>query len=410
MRGKVSGSYRTLVLLLAAGARLFAGAAAAAAQDRLSVLAEAGTPMVAMEVLLATGPAHEDTAQAGVSYLAARSIVDPIRNALDAMGASVGVQVHKDAVAFSLLAAPDAWQEASRALLVALFRDPVENAAVERERRAIRTELEGRTANPADALARTVDEAFWGPRHPWGRSPVGTLQTVQRLTLAEVDAFLREHFTPSRTYIVVVGPVAAGEVADHLLPFLGDAPAARQVIAPAAPLESPVLRDYNSITTWISASYPIPDGADVEALRLLTHLVTEAISFGPRRPSVYDARGDLFMRAGGGGEVRFQLVVPPREAEDWARRIQEAVAQLAIRPLAEGEFEESSRSYRGTRLLELNSPEARARELARRLYLNQPLTKVTEFEEMSRTRLHAAARSLHSPVVVILGPAITRGE
>jgi predicted Zn-dependent peptidase len=378
----------------------------AAAQERVAVGTESGTPMVAIEILLEVGPLDEEPAQAGIAYVAARSLIEPLRPALEEIGAFVTHQSYKDAIGFSLLAAPDAWEEASRMLLVALFRDPVDSIAVEREKAAVRLELEGRAANPADALAREVDRAFWGADHPWGRPAVGTVRSVQRIGLRDVDEFLREYFLPARAFVAVVGPVEASTARAHLEPHLGSSLASRHSpFRPGAPAELRAEVDYDAITTWIAASYRFGEGADMEALRFLTHLAEDAVSFGPRRPSVYDSRAELFVFPGE-GEVRLQVVVPPGQADEWADRLVAELAQFAHRPLGNSEFEQALRSYRGRRLMELRSPEARARETARRLFLFGADSPLDEFDRLTPERLHAAARSLESPILLLLGPNV----
>jgi predicted Zn-dependent peptidase len=372
------------------------------AQQRLVVVTESGTPMVGMEVLMAVGPLDEDPEQGGMTYLAARALVHPIRPLLEEIGASVLVHSNKDAVSFSLLAAPDAWEEASRRLMVALFRDPVDSAATERQRSAILTELAGRAANPADVLAAEADLAFWGPEHPWGRPAVGTPESVRRIRFADVDAFLRQAFVPSRTFVAVVGPIERDAAAAHLISYLGSEAPTRAIAPPGDPSGPLVRRDYNAITTWVSASYRFAPDADLEALRLLTHLATESLAFGPRRPGIYNSAGEIFARAGE-GEIRLQIVVQPDAAEEWSTAIREAVGQFN-RPLPSEVFEQSIRSFRGTRLLALNAPEARARELARQLFLTGTTTPLTQFHELTPARLLAATRSLRAPVVLMLGP------
>ncbi len=108
----------------------------------------------------------------------------------------------------------------------------------------------------------------------------------------------------------------------------------------------------------------------------------------------------------GGGELRLQLVVPPREVEEWGRRMAEAVAAYARAPLEEREFAERLRRYRGERLLELDSPEARARLLARRLFLGDEAAALTDLDALTPERLQRAARSLGAPVLVFLGPFV----
>ena len=115
--------------MAAAALALAVLAGRAHAQDRIYVRPEPGTPVVAVQVLVSVGPVDEPANLAGISYVAARSVVEPSRALLDSLGARLTVDPQKDAMAFTLTAAPDTWAEAARALLVALFRDPVDSAA-----------------------------------------------------------------------------------------------------------------------------------------------------------------------------------------------------------------------------------------------------------------------------------------
>jgi zinc protease len=402
-------THRVAALLLAGLLAAAGGARTAAAQTRIAVLPEPGTPVVATEVLVAAGTADEDDAKAGLAYLAARAIVEPVRASLDSLGARLDVRDEKEALAFSLVAAPDAWPEASRILLVALLRDPVDSLAVVRERRAIRQELAGRAANPGDALTREIDLALYGPDHPWHRPDAGYSATISQISLFDVDAFLRANLTPARTLVTVVGPVGETAVREHLRAFFGSAPLDIPIVEGASPARRPVRKEYNSITTWVAVNYRFPPAPDLEALRLLADLVAQALSFGPSQRSVYNVRSEVLPRVGE-SEIRFQLVVPPQEADRWAERVEQIVASLAAEPMQAPLFAERLRHYRGRRLVELNSPEARAREAARTQLLTGTPSPLIDTEDLTPARLRAAARSLDAPVVVFLGPEIRAGN
>ncbi len=392
-----------------AGALLLAVAGSilpASGQQRLAVLTEPGTPVVATEVLIAVGPANEETARAGVAYLAARSLIHEIRSDLDSLGATLGITPHKDALSISVVAAPDAWEAATRTVMLALFRDPPSSAATLRERAAIAAELRGRLANPADAATREMDRAFFGSSHPWGRPTVGTPETVERLTFAQVDTFAREHFTVDRAFVAVVGPVEREEVESHLRPFLGTASPAPVPMVPFTPAERPVRREYDSITTWVLASFGFPENGDLEAMRFLAYLAADALSFSPTQRSVYDVWSDVIPRVGG-GEIRLQVVIPPEEADEWAQRVEEAMTELATRSMPDDVFDRHLRRYRGVRLMNLISPEDRASEAARQLLVQGRLVGIVpDLEGMTPERVRAAARSLDDPTIVLLGPTI----
>ena len=393
---------------LAAALLLAALGGRAAAQDRVFVRPESGTPVVAVQVLVGVGPADEPAAQAGISYLAARAVVEPIRAALDSLGAHLDVDQQRDAIAFTLTAAPDAWAAASQALLVALFRDPVDSVATVRQRAALVRELQGREASPADALERERARAVYGEDHPWARPAVGTSATVGRVRVAQVDAFLRRNFTPERTVVAVVGPVDEAEAQAVLRPHMPDGELRADSVPAPTPADSAVSADYNSITTWVSVTWRFGADSDVESLRLLARLALDRISFSPSRRSVYNSRAEVVQYAGG-GEVRLTVVVPPREARQWADRLREAVGGYAAEPLSATVFAERLRRYRGLRLLELDLPEARAGVMARAALLGDRGATLVDFTRLTADGLQAAAKALEPAIIVFLGPEANEG-
>lgn len=377
------------------------------AQERLAVRPEPGTPVVAIEVVIAAGPADEPEGKAGLAYLAARTVVAPILPTLDSLGAHLETAAAKDALTFTLIAAPDVWEDASRILLVALFRDPPEQAWMRRQQTQIAAELTSRAANPADAATRATDAAVFGEEHPWGRPTVGTPQSVRAITMDDVDDFLRSHVTARRAVVAVVGPVNETAARLHLRAYVDPNSALPpQEWVPPEPAESLVRADYNSITTWVAVSYPFPEDADVEALEFLTRLTTDELAFSPSRSSVFNARGEVIPRRAG-GELRFQVVSPPEEADRWAERVRELVEESVTGPAMADAYGLRLRRYRGERLLSLASPEARARYLARALLVSgraRPLD--LELDDLTISRLRAAVRSLGAPTVVLLGPIV----
>jgi len=377
-----------------------------AAQQRFAVLSEPGTPVVATEILVSTGPTDEAGDRAGLAYLSARSLIGPLRPALDSLGARIGLVPEKDALSFSVIAAPDAWEEATRILATALFQDPPVNAAVQRERRDIIAELRGRAANPGDAATRELDRAFFGANHPWGRPTVGTPQSVERLDFNDVAAFLRENFTPDRAYAAVVGPVDEIAARAHLISLMGAALPAPVEEIPYTSSALPVRREYNSITTWVSASFRIPEGGDLEALRLVAYLAADELSFSPTQRSVFNVSMQMVHRVGG-GEIRLQVVIPPEETDLWADRVHAAIRRLETQPLPDDLFDSHVRRYYGEQLMDLIAPEARAHQAARQLLTSgRVVALLPNIDGMTQDRVRAAARSLDYPTIVLLGPTV----
>src|SRR5690606_28947082 len=329
---------KTMSLLLALAASFtLASRAPGQSPERIAVLSEPGTPVVAAEFLLSVGPADEEARLAGLAYLSAHTIVAPLRPAFDSLGVQLSVTGHKGALSFSLIAAPDAWEEASAILLEALFRNPPDSLSLTTERRRIVRELTGRLSNPADAATRDLDSAFFGADHPWGRPTVGTAQTLERISLAHVDTFLRVNLPPDRAFAAVAGPVEASAVRAHLVPLLGATFPAPIQMVPFESAERTVRREYNSITSWVSASFSFPETGDEEALRFVSFLAADALSFSPSQREVYNVWNEVVPRVGG-GEIRIFVVVPPEEAEEWAERVIDAIDRLTSESMHEDVF------------------------------------------------------------------------
>jgi predicted Zn-dependent peptidase len=322
------------------------------------------------------------------------------------LGARITITPQKDALSFAVIAAPDIWEEATEVAIRAIFRATPEEPVVRAERSAIAAELRGRLSNPADAATRELDRAFFGPDHPWGRPTVGYPESIERLDRAAVEAHLRDNFTPDRVFAAVVGPVEEGEVRAHLLNLLGSTFPAAVPMRTFRPAEIPVQRDYNSITTWVAASFRFPETGDKEALQLVGFLASEALAFSPTRRSVYDVSSEVIPRIGG-GELRVQVVIPPDEAEAWAETLDEAIARLGTQTLPDDVFENHLRRFRGQHLMRLLSPEQRAHEIARQLLVEgRVVGLMPDLEAMTQDRVNAAARSLGRPTIVRLGPLL----
>ncbi len=390
-----------MAVLLAAVWGADPAAAQASGGTHVMVSPEPGTPVVALDVLVATN----NEGDAGLGYLAARSVVYPLRPTLDSLGARLAVRAEKDALGFRLVVAPDAWEEASRALLVALFRDPVERVAMEAERERIRLDLVGREANPADALRRETDRAVYGPRHPWSQPPAGSAETMAGLSFDEVDRYLRRNLIPGQAVVGLVGPVDAAAATGHLSAFFEGAAAPVTEAEPARPRKGELRKEYDAITTWLSATWLFDRNADLPAVRMVAAIVADALAFGPSQRSVYDVQTEI-KQHGGGGELQLRIVVPPEEAERWEGIIRSQVARLADEPLSHFEFADRFRQFRGQRLLELGAPEARAERIARALLLGERSLSepAADLAALTPERLQKAARALDGPVVVVLGP------
>ncbi|MFL5354189.1 M16 family metallopeptidase [Archangium sp.] len=95
------------------------------------------------------------------------------------------------------------------------LRDPLAGLTEEAfrvERDVVVAELRERQETSPEGAQFTWVLSELMPGHPYGRSVGGTPESVRGLTLEDVRAFVKQHYTPAHAVLVVSGPLAPEEV------------------------------------------------------------------------------------------------------------------------------------------------------------------------------------------------------
>jgi len=90
------------------------------------------------------------------------------------------------------------------------------------EREVVRNELRERVENSAAVGLATLRQQVYPPGHAYNRSIVGTHETLDGLTLKDVDNFAAEHYRADNVTWVITGPWSRSEFAKVLGPNLPD--------------------------------------------------------------------------------------------------------------------------------------------------------------------------------------------
>lgn len=377
----------------------------AVAQSRIAVLEEPDGSAVAVSIALNAGTSWELDFEAGLTHLAARAIAEEVRPALDALGGRIAVECRSAATVFTLLLPPENWAQGVDRFLRALFGASVSEGAVERGRERLLRSFDARAGAFPHELNLAVTRALFGDEHRWARPVCGRADALARHDAEEVRRLMRSRFQPTRAAAAVAGPVTTAEARTVLLHALGEDVLPVLVPAPASGTGRGAIHVIRpTVTTWIGLAFPFPRDADPEALRLLAFRIREAFRPSFQRPDVFDA-GATVEQHGDGGWLQVVLVTAPERAEDYANDVIALVRRAASEPLPRAEFENLRRRYRGRRLLELETPEARARNAALQLYFEQRFRLPSEsIAALTRRRLQRAAAALGRPAVAVLGP------
>jgi zinc protease len=246
---------------------------AGSAGEVKSVSVKAAVPQLNVNLLFQSGSAHDPKGKEGLAALAAAMIadagsgpmkIDEIRKALFPMAASFSAQVDKEMTTFTGIVHKD---NARAFLDVALpqlsepgFRDEDFARLKDAQRNALKEDL--KSANDEELGKEQLQvEVFAGT--PYGHTVLGTTAGLDAITLDDVKAFVKAHYTRANLTLGISGELseeANAKLRQELakLPD-GPVPGEPQGIAGRTPKGRQVtIVDKETRATAISFGHPIP--------------------------------------------------------------------------------------------------------------------------------------------------------
>lgn len=130
---------------------------------------------------------------------------------VDSVGGSLRTLKRNEAAAFDLLR-------------MALNLPRFDASAVDKVKTQTRAWLSGAAENPRRIAGRVLARTAFGD-HPYGRSAEGTRQSIEALTPADFEAYVKQRFVRDRLVIGVVGDITAEELKPRLDAVFGGLPA-----------------------------------------------------------------------------------------------------------------------------------------------------------------------------------------
>ena len=172
-------------------------------------------PLVSIAIASSVGGAADPAGQAGLSVITAGMVDEgagtrdalAFSAALEELGASVDTSADRDKslVRLDVLAAklPDALSLVADAIL----RPRHDDKDFTRVSSLWKNDLKARGDDPNEVARVVVPAALYGLDHPYGRPVDGTLETANRVKLADVKRWHHAVWRPDRTTFVVVGDI-----------------------------------------------------------------------------------------------------------------------------------------------------------------------------------------------------------
>ncbi len=182
---------------------------------RLVVVEKHNVPLVQVNVLIGAGSVYEDDARLGLASLVADLLDEGAagRSALEIADAfeSLGARFSSDAdlhTAQISLRVPVGRLDGALGLAADVIQRPDFAAAELERKRAERITALIRSHDEPNAIASVLfEQVLFGSAHAYGRSSLGTEQTLSAIDAESVRAFHRRLYRPNNATVVVVGAI-----------------------------------------------------------------------------------------------------------------------------------------------------------------------------------------------------------
>ncbi|MEX2583212.1 MAG: pitrilysin family protein [Gemmatimonadota bacterium] len=213
---------------------------------RVVALARSDLPQVAARLVLPAGSAVDPADAPGTACLVGSLLTEgtqelsaiELNERIDNLGASLGARASHDFAEVDLRLLAETLEEGLDLLASVVVTPSFPSREVERLRAESLDALEARLDEPANIADDHVDEAVFGPGHPYGRLPIGTLDGVRRLRRDTMVEFHRARYRPEGSVLVIVGDFDVDRMRRRLeSAFQGWAGLADRIEYPSIPSE-----------------------------------------------------------------------------------------------------------------------------------------------------------------------------
>ena len=177
-------------------------------------------PLVSARLLVRAGSADDPRGQAGLATLTAelwdqgtqQLTSTQLAEAIDALGTSISVSAGTDTTQLSFTvenrSLPDMLE-----LTGPMIAAPCFNAEdFDRERKLQLSSLASGPDGASWIAGRVFPTLLFGAGHPYASPDLGYTDTVEHLSVEQVQKFYRDHFVPQNAVLIVVGDIDADQV------------------------------------------------------------------------------------------------------------------------------------------------------------------------------------------------------
>lgn len=183
-------------------------------------LQRSGLPIVTAQLVVNAGLGANDPMRPGAANFAAAMLEEgtttkssvQIAQDIEQLGAGYAAQTRRDATLLRIDALARNFP-AALGLVADIAQHPTFPAdEIERQRKAHLSEIVEAREDAGTLAEVAFSRALYGPDHPYGRSNLGTEESMQRIGEADLHEFWQRWFRPDNAALVVVGAIDAASL------------------------------------------------------------------------------------------------------------------------------------------------------------------------------------------------------
>jgi zinc protease len=391
------------------------------------------TPAVTVHASFEAGTVFDPSHDSGVAHFVSHTIdrgttahtADEIAERLDYRGVSLAIAVNRHALSLVCTCLVEDLDPILATIADIVMHPAFPDREVETRRGEIVTMIRQDEDNPAAMAAEGLLSLLYGPVHPYGRRPRGTVETVERISRSSLQAFHVARFTPDSLSLVMVGDLDPNRAIESAGRAFAGWKAAASKGPQFPPIEAPRERRVRVIPMMNKAQADIAYGFTAitrsdpafYAYWLMNNILGEYSIGGRLGDSIRERQGMAYYVFSAldanvvPGPLLIRAGVNPANVDRALASIDEEIARMAAEGPTDRELAESRQFLIGSlpRRLETNVGIATFLQMVEffDLGMDYDLRVPDLLALVTRDEVHAAARAILDPTraaVVIAGP------
>ncbi len=203
---------------------------------RLMVLPDANESHIRMEVRYSVGSSQDPKGKEGLAHLVEHLLFEgpindepnseSIGSALSKLSSDWNAYTTLDSTSYTSTFLPENFADVFALEILRMKRGclGLSEEAFVREREVVRNEARQQSHGVGPQLRAALHEFIYAPGHPYRRSVIGSDKSIASLQLADACQFIKDHYSPQNTIIVISGPTSPGDSESLIRPWLRSFP------------------------------------------------------------------------------------------------------------------------------------------------------------------------------------------